>query len=515
MEQLCIHGDSEMTKKKNKFNLRSYINIGTVVFALIVIYLTACWLRYVTKKPMAVYEVSNSEISDMIRGNGIILREEKVYQTTEEGYVNSYLSDGDRVRNNGIVYTIDKTGEVQKEVNQLLEENEQSNELEIDKIQDDLDIFSESYNDSDFYMVSEVKNELNHDIVSYKGNILSKYKSDLEKKFGKDCYIEVRSPASGLVSYSSDGLEGLTVDDVNKELFHNTTHHMAELRTDELKKSGSDAYRLTTSQKWKIVLPLSDDDYQRIQSIINEEVKEYEEKKKEKEDQKESQKEETREEIIKKLGLKLDICIEKDDLELSVPFDCFQKDDQNYLVLNMENYVQRYLNQRYLQVKILLIKRSGLKIPSSSLVERPMYRVPKSYLIQGSNSNKLNHLNLIYINKEGKRDVKQVKIRVVEREAENENILNEEEKMVTFFCEEVKVGDQIRNTKSKTTYTISKEYTGYGVYTVNSGYAIYEYVDIVRRNEDYCIVNEKNSEIRLYDRIILNSSDVKENDIIY
>ena len=65
------------------------------------------------------------------------------------------------------------------------------------------------------------------------------------------------------------------------------------------------------------------------------------------------------------------------------------------------------------------------------------------------------------------------------------------------------------------TYSLDKTAVCYGVYSVNSGYAIFSYVDIAERNEDYCIVNEESSEIRLYDRIVLNSNTISENEIIY
>jgi len=66
-----------------------------------------------------------------------------------------------------------------------------------------------------------------------------------------------------------------------------------------------------------------------------------------------------------------------------------------------------------------------------------------------------------------------------------------------------------------TTYSLDKVSVSYGVYTVNSGYAVFSHVDISERNEDYCIVNEATSEIKLYDRIVLNSNTISENEIIY
>ena len=459
---------------KNKINWRSYINIGTVVFLLIIIYLAGTVFRYISRKEPAVYEVSNSEISDTIKGTGIILREEQVYTTTEDGYINAYLSDGDRVKANGIVYTLDKTGKIQEEVNRLAKKNSDSNTLELSKILEDLRSFTDAYDDADFYTASETSNELDHDLNSYTGTLLSKYKKRLEKKYGEDCYVEVRSEKSGLVSYSSDGLESITVDDMSPELFNNKVH-MDDLRTKEETEKGTSAYRLTSSQSWSIVVPLSADDYSRLKNME------------------------------KKGTEKVDITIEKDEFELKVPFRCFEKDDQGYVELTIKDYVQRYLNYRYLSVQILLVQSSGLKIPASALVERTAFRIPTEYLCEGSNSETRDHVNLIYRDKDGKQKVKQITVKV----------FDEEEGMVSIFSTELAKGDRIKKVDEASTFSLDKEITVYGVYTVNAGYAVYSYVTITERNEDYCIVDEGDSEIQLYDRIVLNSNTIQENEIIY
>ena len=54
-----------------------------------------------------------------------------------------------------------------------------------------------------------------------------------------------------------------------------------------------------------------------------------------------------------------------------------------------------------------------------------------------------------------------------------------------------------------------------GAYMVNRGYAVFKAVTIIRRNEDYCIIAPEESNLVLYDRIILNSSTIRENDVIY
>jgi len=40
-------------------------------------------------------------------------------------------------------------------------------------------------------------------------------------------------------------------------------------------------------------------------------------------------------------------------------------------------------------------------------------------------------------------------------------------------------------------------------------------VTILERTEDYCIISADDSDVELYDRVILNSETIKENQVIY
>ncbi len=463
-----------MNRKKNAW--RSYFNIGTITFLLIVVFLLGNVVRYATKNKHAIYEVSQSEISDVIKGNGIILREEKVVKTKEDGYISSYLAEGDRVKAKGIVYTIDKTGKIQDEINRILQENDTSLNLEKTNIFDDLRSFTEGYDSTNFYRVSETKSTINHDIISYTGNLLSEYKELLEEKYGKGSYVEVRSKISGLVSYSSDGLESLTVDTLTSEVFNNTKH-MDDLRTNDYCKEGTDAYRITTSQKWKLLIPVTDSEYTRMSNLYETGTK------------------------------SVNTTIQKDNFTVRVPFECVENESGKYICLNFSNYIHRYLNQRFLSVEILLLQGKGLKIPASSLVSREVFRIPSSYLSLGSNQSGENQVNVVYEDSKGNSKVRQVSVNVVESEGDAST--------VRIYSNELKAGDVIKDIENKETYTLEKTVTTYGVYTVNSGYAVFSYVVINERNEDYCIIDSDSSEVQIYDRIILNSDSINENEIIY
>lgn len=460
--------------RKIKAKIRTHMNIGTILLFLMVIYLLLNLVSMLSKSKLAYYEVSTSEISDTIKGTGVILREEKVITSKEEGYINSYLSDGGRVKANGIVYTLDKTGQIQDEIQRILEDNKKTTKEEEGRIREDLRNFTDGYRDSDFYMVSETQNKIQHDLLSYTGSLLSQNKKELEKKYGKGCYIEVRSAETGLVSYSSDGLENLTKETLRKSIFDRKVH-MEDLQTNEKALAGTKVYRLITSQKWNLIVPLSEEDYNRMNDL--------------------SQKGQT----------KIQITVDKDGFVTSVPFECYKEKGQGYLDLQFSNYVQRYLNERYLSIGILLVQGKGLKIPASSLVEKQAYRIPKDYLTEGGNTEKKDHVNVIYRNRKGEQRSKQVAVKIV----------NEQDGTVTIFSNELKEGDRIRNINEASTFPLSKSVTVYGCYTINSGYAVFSYVEITERNEDYCIFDSETSEVQLYDRIILNSNSIHENDIIY
>lgn len=462
--------------RKIKAKIRSHMNIGTILFFLMVVYLLVNLISMLGKSKLAYYEVSRSEISDTIKGTGVILREEKVITSTEEGYINSYLSDGGRVKANGIVYTLDKTGQIQEEINQILEKNKKTTKEEEGRIREDLRNFADGYRDADFYMVSETQNKIQHDLLSYTGSLLSQNKKALEKKYGKGCYIEVKSSETGLVSYSSDGLENLTRENVRKSIFDRKVH-MEDLQSKEISKPGSKVYRLVTSQKWNLIVPLSEEDYNRMKNLYE------------------------------KGETSIPIKVDKDGFEITVPFECYEEKGQGYLDLQFSDYVQRYLNQRYLSIGILLVQGKGLKIPASSLVEKQAFRIPKDYLTEGGNTEKKDHVNVIYRNRKGEQRSKQISVKILKNK--------KDEDTVTIFSSELKEGDRIRKINEASTFPLSKSVTVYGCYTINSGYAVFSYVEITERNEDYCIFNSDTSEVQLYDRIILNSNSIHENDIIY
>ncbi len=54
-----------------------------------------------------------------------------------------------------------------------------------------------------------------------------------------------------------------------------------------------------------------------------------------------------------------------------------------------------------------------------------------------------------------------------------------------------------------------------GVYCINKGYAVFRFINILDQNEEFCIVEKGTAYgIAQYDHIILDASQVKEEDIV-
>ena len=156
-------------------------------------------------------------------------------------------------------------------------------------------------------------------------------------------------------------------------------------------------------------------------------------------------------------------------------------------------------------MRLQLSETSGLQIPASSLVQKDVYKIPAEYLTRGSNSSSDNQVNVLSNNKNGEEILTQVTVTKYRTEGEN----------VLIASDKLKAGDRISNVEKAKTYTLKETSVLQGVYVVNRGYAEFKPVTILERTEDYCIISADDSDVELYDRVILNSETIKENQVIY
>ena len=362
-----------------------HINLGTIILLLIILYIFAYIITYLGKDTIAVYEVESSDLADRIEGTGIILRDEILYETEQSGYVNFLIRDGARTKKNGSVYMLDTTGKVQSFIDEMLSKEQEISKEEIEKVSSGLHTFMESYSDDHFYDTYESHKDIDHNLTAYTDTLIAKNRDELVKKYGKNSYIAVNSPREGIVSFSSDGLEKLRMKEINDDLFAGKTR-MKELRTNKKYKKGTPVYRLIRGQNWKVVIPVSEGEYSHLK------------------------------ELSKSGQTRLDVLFHKDNFETRCAFTCKKPGGTPCVVLEFDNYIQRYVDQRYLYVELIISRTEGLKIPSTALVNKKAYKIPENLLTEGGNTQGRRVVNIREKDKKGVYRINPVQVEVI-REA--------------------------------------------------------------------------------------------------
>ena len=65
------------------------------------------------------------------------------------------------------------------------------------------------------------------------------------------------APDAGVVLYTRDGMENLTVDNFTADDFSYSSYKVENLRTSEHISTGSPVYKLITSEQWSILVPVT------------------------------------------------------------------------------------------------------------------------------------------------------------------------------------------------------------------------------------------------------------------
>ena len=92
-----------------------------------------------------------------------------------------------------------------------------------------------------------------------KAAAISDIKKQLSEASKSDEIVKSKAANPGVISYSVDGYEDITLDRINPDLFKDTTSvERDQLSSAEKVEADVPVYKLVTSDEWKIVVPLTD-----------------------------------------------------------------------------------------------------------------------------------------------------------------------------------------------------------------------------------------------------------------
>lgn len=441
--------------------VKSRINIGLVVFIVIFVYILSNFISYLTREHVSIFEVEAGGIVDEDVFSGVVLRDEEIVRTAASGYINFYIPDGEKAAKNSNVCVITKADSADKGSSGQTADNFALTRDDFSSIREQIIDYNKKYSDSNYSEVTTLDYRLNNIL----GQIVSRTNITNLGRASSSSYEIMKAEENGLVSYSIDGMESLKESDLNENSFQSGITDRKQVTAGSFLKANDPAYKIIHEDTWEIVISPSEEQLAKLKDLET-----------------------------------VDVTIIRDNLTTSAQIHIFENNGHSYVGLILNNYMIRYCNDRYLDVRLLWSSYSGYKIPASALAELYYYMVPAEFLVTNEKSSQRG----FYI--ESGSGTVFIKPDIVT--------------MSDDYCyvnmNDLEEGDNIINPDTGASYKVGTTAALTGVYNINQGYTRFCLVKVLHQYGDYCIVDpEESSSLAIYDHIILNGDSVTNGEFIY
>lgn len=240
-----------MTRKQNVVRMHHglNLNIGIVIFVIIIIYVIFNLISYLTSSPVAEYEVGQGTIATNHVYHGLILRDETVVYAGQSGYINYYLKNGAKASVNDVVYSIDTSGELSRQISDVASNGDTLDTETLNEVSSELDVFRNSYDSNTFSSVYTFKNELNAQLTqTLSMNALSSLNEDVKAAVENNTFYKKKSEKPGIIVYYTDGYESVTTDNFTANQFNMADYKRNSLDDQEQVTANTPAYKRIDSE---------------------------------------------------------------------------------------------------------------------------------------------------------------------------------------------------------------------------------------------------------------------------
>lgn len=459
--------NNKIAKYRRPVNL----NIGMVVFAVILVYVLICVVMYFRTDHVVRYSVQEGSLTSNSIYKGIALRQEQIVTSQDAGYVNYFAREGERTAVGDLVYTVDETGRLSDYIKAGSNGENSLSDSDLSELKTDIASFMHGFDRRHFDEVYNFRHNMESMAVKLANyNILEN--ADALNDASGAALINYRYAAkSGIVIYSTDGCENLTLKDMTSELFEEENYERNYLVNNGLIAAGDPVYKLATSEDWSVVI-----------------------------------------QVEKELA---DQLLEKEYVEVRFLKNQYtawgevsvytNEAGETFAALTFTNSMITFCTDRFIDIELLLEEERGLKIPNSSIVQKEFFIVPKAYVTKGGNNGGDGVLLETY-NEEGEAATQFVETEIYE-ETETDYYLDNST---------LRAGNYLVMPETGEKYAVSKTGSLKGVYNINKGYADFKQIIVLYENDEYSIVKSNTTYgLSVYDYIVLNADTVKDNEFIY
>lgn len=445
-------------------------NIATMILIIIILYVAVVAWSYISKEHISIYEVNETSIADDSTITGFLLRDEQVILSEEGGFVNFYHADHSKIGKNEVIYTLDNNGSVSDLLEQVKSGTDTTTN-DISRMREIIQEYYVNYNPASYYQTKAFHYNIENAILEQsRNNLYSDLKKQMTKSNFSGDFKRFRAKDTGIISYSVDGYEDTKLGDITSQLFQNVSSvERKQLSSSEKIDAQTPVYRLVTNEEWGIVIPITDTLYDKIKDSTS-----------------------------------LRITVKKDNVSFNTNVAFQENNGSRFAVLTTSRFMERYLNDRFLDIELNLNAASGFKVPNSSVLKKEMTLVPEELTTIGGDDEAKGVLKVSYDDNGSRSTV----------------FLSLDDYSVTDgkYCVEqsvLKPGDVISNPANNKDVTLQSVTSMEGVYCVNTGYCVFKRIEKIYENNEYTIVSpDTKGGISNYDHIIVNPEQIGENDFV-
>ncbi len=484
---------SDKKHQKSKSNISRFLpeqqhfrlHFSAVIFLVIFAYIIILLVRYMVTDETGIYEVVAGESGHGNSYEALVIRDEEIYTSEYTGYVNYYVSQGDRLGVNDTVCTLDEKGDF---LSNLVTSESELSEDTLAQFKSALRAYSISYDPNDFSELYTEKNSLNTTLLSLltEENLAASMNASDEYTFAV-----TTTPVSGIFVSSFDGYEDFDLDSFSITEIDPDSYSLDTVLSGELVEAGSPLYKILPTDEFTIIFQMTEADQVTYWDSDT-----------------------------------IDIYFSDLGKTLTGSFSfIFDQEGNRYARIDFSSYGYLLANTRYTDIEIYSNVVEGLKIPSTSLTSKDYLMIPKDFCFKGGAGENANVYGcLLQYYEDG-----EIKTKFVEVDIENEyddyylidaSTFEDGDIIVRQNTgDEAETEDEITESDEETSYLyeIGAKKMLTGVYCVNKGYAVFYQVNVLSEMDDgYVIIEEGyHGSVSKYDRIALNASLIQEGEVIY
>ena len=253
-----------LVKKKNdkiiKFHRQIHINIGVIIFGVILIYVIFHVFSFLTSKNITVYEVNEGTIAENQEYQALAIRQEQIVTAPVAGDIFYFTPDISRAGVRTRICSIDTTGEITDELTAGASDVVDTEALDLSRVSSSIGTFSGEYTDMDFQKVYAFKNSLTAEIQQLSSEYLLQQLADqVATASSAGTFHMLYAQTPGLVVYQTDGYESVTADNFTEEDLDPSRVTVTDLKGQESVTEGQAVYKLVTSDHWELIAEIDEE----------------------------------------------------------------------------------------------------------------------------------------------------------------------------------------------------------------------------------------------------------------